>query len=107
MGDMYLSPYERRCLDKFYVLDGILYRHYNLCGQTVLKLSTELTPIACVLNLSGDALQAYAVKPLPESADTSFDIVLKTLTARSIPLVVDGATTVVDLKYMLQDSEGM
>lgn len=105
MGDLFLNPYEKKCLDNFYMLDGRLYRHNN--RTQVLMPSTQLKCIASICNLTGGVLQAYAIKlPSITCTDTSFTIVVKTLTGKSIPLEVDSTITVENVKSLIQDVEG-
>lgn len=107
MGELRLDPREKKCLDKFYILDGTLYRHLNRTDSEVLMPSSNLNAIATFCHLTGSVLQAHATKLPPSTGtDTPFNIVVKTLTGRSIPLEVDSTTTVEDLKYMIQDSQG-
>jgi hypothetical protein len=101
-----LYPYERKCLDKFYLLAGQLYRHTLADDERPLSPCTALAPLGELCSfLGGTLLQATAVKlPLAgSSAEQGFNIEVKTLTAQTLFCTVHSDTTV---KVMIEQKTG-
>jgi hypothetical protein len=103
-----LHPSERKCLDKFYLLAGQLYRRRGN-DENWLSPCTKLGPLAELCSVVGETLlHACAVKARPagERAEGSFDVEVKTLTGATFHYTVHSDTTVEEVKAMIQQEQG-
>jgi hypothetical protein len=100
-----LYPSERKCLDKFYLLAGQLYRRRG-SNENWLSPCTKLGRLAELCSVVGETLlHACAVKPAGERAEGAFVVEVKTLTGRIFHYNVHSDTTVEELKCMIRQEQ--
>lgn len=103
MGGLYLSPCERRCADKFYILCGALYRLFGNEDKAPLTQDTKLMPL---LELCKGMDSTSVLEVTGSTVNIEGQYIIRTLFGIQASLPAAGSVTVRELKDMYAGLKG-